>query len=167
MESGFYVGGKFTADCYDENGNLVWSEDFPNGVTNTALNDLLNIYLRNGTPTAAWYMGLVDNAGFTLFAAADTAASHAGWSEFTAYSGSNRPQWSPGAASGQAVVNGTTVDFAITGTGTIKGAFIISNNTKGGTSGTLYSTGGFDQGNQAVSSGYTLKVTYTAFNQVV
>lgn len=156
------VGGRFHFEAYDADGKLAWSAEIPNGVKNTALNDVLNVYLRNGTPKAAWYMSLIDNSGFTALAAADTISSHAGWSEATGYSSSTRPAWSPGAASGQAVVNGTAVDFAMTGTATIKGAFIVSESTKGGTTGLLYCTAAFIEGNQAVQNGYTLKVTYTA-----
>ena len=163
MEAGnTNVVGRFDVECYDEDGKLAWSATVPNGVTNTALNDVLNVYLRNGTPKANWYMGLIDNSGFTALAAADTISSHAGWSEATGYSASTRPAWAPAAASSQAVVNSSTVDFAMSGTATIRGLFIVSDNTKGGTSGLLYSTAAFTEGNQAVLNGYTLKVTYTA-----
>lgn len=159
--SGMKAVGNAVVEAYDANGNLVWTAHAPNGVCNAALNDALNVYLRNGTPKAAWYMGLVDNSGFTAFAAADTISSHAGWTEATGYSSSTRPQWSPGAASSQAVVNGTTVDFAMTGSAVIRGLMVASDSTKGGSSGLLYSTAQFAEGNQTVASGYTLKVTYT------
>jgi hypothetical protein len=44
---------------------------------------------------------------------------------------------------------------------TVKGLFLISDSTKGGTTGTLFSTAAFTGGTQAVNSGDTLKVTYT------
>jgi hypothetical protein len=156
------VGGHFVIECYDKNGNLKWQDTAENGVTNTALNDVLNVYIEAGSQTTTWYCGLVDNAGFTGFAAGDTSASHSGWSESTAYSNSTRIQWSPGAASSQSITNSSTMDFSInTNSTVIKGLFIISNSTKGGSTGTLFSTAAFSGGTQSVNSGDTLKVTYT------
>jgi hypothetical protein len=153
--------GVFKVTCLDRQGKVKWMDEAHNLVTNTALNDVLNEYIRATTQTTAWYMGLVDNSGFTAFAAADTSASHAGWSESTAYSNATRPQWSPGAASSQSITNASSVNFSINGTATIKGLFIIANNTVGGTTGLLFSEAAFSGGNQAVSNGDTLQCTYT------
>ena len=161
--SHFGVGGHFVIECRDSDGNLQWEDTAENGVTNLALNDVLNVYLRNTAATANWYIGLVDNAGFTGFAAGDTMASHTGWAENTNFSNANRVQWSPGAAASQGVTNGTTCDFnmnPVSGA-TIRGLFLASDNTKGGTTGLLFSTAAFSGGNQTVNSGDTLKVTYT------
>ncbi len=155
------VGGYFVIECRDADGNLRWEDTAENGVTNTALNDVLNVYLRNTSATANWYIGLVDNSSFTGFAAGDTIASHTGWAESVAYSNTNRVQWSPGASSSQGVTNGTTCDFNMNGTATIKGLFLASDNTKSGTTGKLFSTAAFSGGNQTVNNGDTLKVTYT------
>jgi len=52
--------------------------------------------------------------------------------------------------------------FSINATATIGGAFLISNNTKGGTTGTLFSAADFQSpGDRSVVSGDTLNVTYT------
>lgn len=155
------IGGSFDIKCVRPDGKVRWRDKAKNGVTNTALNSVLDVYLGNQTQIASWYIGLVDNSGFSAFAAADTASSHSGWSETTAYTESTRPQWSPAAASSQSVTNTSTVDFSINATKTIRGLFLISNSTKGGTSGTLFSTASFSGGNQSVNSGDTLKVTYT------
>jgi hypothetical protein len=157
------VGGYFTVECYDADGVKRWEERAKNGVSNAALNDLLNVYLRNTSQTAAWYLGLVDNASYTSFAPGDTMSSHSGWIENTNYSGATRPQWSPAAAASQSVSNTTTVDFAMNpgSAVTIRGLFVASDSTKGGTSGTLFSTAAFSGGNQTVNNGDTLKITYT------
>lgn len=140
----------------------IKSEDWGhNLITNVALNDVLNEYIRGTTQTTAWYMGLVDNSGFSTFAAADTAASHAGWSENQNYSNSPRPQWSPGSASSQSITNSSSVNFSMTGTVTIRGIFIISNSTIGGTTGTLFSEAAYSGGNQSVNNGDTLQNTYS------
>lgn len=145
----------------DSFGNLV-SEDWGhNLIVNAGLNDVLNAYIRGTTQTTSWYMSLVDNSGYSAFAAADTAASHAGWAENQSYSQSTRPQWSPGAASSQSITNSSSVNFSITATVTIRGIFIISNSTIGGTTGTLFSEAAFSGGNQSCNNGDTLQATYT------
>ncbi len=140
----------------------VKSDDYGhNLITNAGLNDVLNAYIRGTTQTTAWYMSLVDNSGFSAFAAADVASSHAGWSENQSYSQATRPQWSPGAASSQSITNSSSVNFSITATVTIRGIFIISNSTIGGTTGTLFSEAAFSGGNQSCNNGDTLQATYT------
>jgi hypothetical protein len=145
----------------DATGRLK-SEDWGhNLICNTALNDVLNEYIRATTQTTAWYMGLVDNAGYSAFAATDTSSSHSGWAENQAYTQSTRPQWSPSAASSQSITNSSSVNFSINATVTIRGIFIISNSTIGGTTGTLFSEAAFSGGNQSCNSGDTLQSTYT------
>jgi hypothetical protein len=164
-DSGLRVGGHFDVECYDRDGNLRWADRAKNGVTDAAINNVLDVYLRSGSQTGTWYLSLVDNSGFVAFASADTMASHAGWSEVSSsdLGNSTRPAWTPGAASGKAVTNGTTVDFSITAgsTRTIRGVFLTSANDKGGTTGILFATAAFSGGNQTVNNGDTLKVTYT------
>jgi hypothetical protein len=157
----FSIGGFFTVSCYGPDGALRWSQVCKNGVTNVALNNVLDVYLRAVAGSAAWYIGLIDNAGYSAFAAADTMASHAGWSESSDYAAATRPQWSPGAAANQSVTNAATVDFAMNATKTIRGLFLANDNAKGGVTGTLFATAAFSGGNQAVNNGDTLKVTYT------
>jgi hypothetical protein len=154
-------GNLFKLECFGPEGDLKWAEEFPNSVTLACLDDVLNVYLGGTTATTTWYLGLVDNAGFTAFASSDTMASHAGWSESTVYSGSNRLAWTLGASSGQSVTNASTVNFAVTTAATIRGLFLASTNDKGGTDGKLFSTASFTGGNQAVNPGDTLKATYT------
>jgi hypothetical protein len=153
--------GEYTVRCIAPDGTVRWIAMARNLITNAGLNDVLNAYIRGTTQTTAWYMGLVDNSGFTAFAAADTMSGHAGWSESQAYSNGSRPQWSPGAASNQSITNGSTVNFSMNASATIRGIFIASNSTTGGTSGTLFSEAAFSGGNQSVNSGDTLQCTYT------
>jgi hypothetical protein len=52
--------------------------------------------------------------------------------------------------------------YSINATQTVGGAFLISNSTKGGSTGTLYSASDFTSpGDRSVVSGDTLNVTYT------
>ena len=159
--SGVSAGGFFHVECVDRDGVTRWVDDTHNVVVNGALDSILNVYLRAVAAITTWYLGLVDNAGFTAFAVGDTMASHAGWVESQDYTQATRNAWVPGASSGQTVTNGTTVDFSMNATKTIRGIFLNSANDKGGTTGTLFSTAAFSGGNQAVANGDTLKVTYT------
>jgi len=57
--------------------------------------------------------------------------------------------------------SGSPAAFSINATATIAGMFMVTNSTKSGTSGTLYSEGNFTQGNRSVVSGDTLNCTAT------
>jgi hypothetical protein len=148
--------GKFIVEHFRK-GEKIGEYEFPNGIVDQGLNSILGIMFHSDTQITTWYIGLIDNSGFSALANADTLASHAGWNEFTNYTG-NRKSWSPGSASSRSITNGTTADFAITGTGTLKGIFV--SNAASGTSGTLWSTAAFGA-TVSVSNGDTLKVTYT------
>jgi hypothetical protein len=160
-----FLRGVYHVKCFDAAGNLKWEDTADNLITNAGLNDVLNEYIRNTTQTAAWYMGLVDNTSFTAFAAGDVMSSHTGWIENAAYSNGTRPQWSPGASSGQSITNASTVNFSINAnTQTIHGLFIVGGtgaSTISATTGTLFSEAAFSGGNQAVNNGDTLQCTYT------
>lgn len=136
-----------------------WDEAFDNLVTTVGKNDLLTNQFKGSSYTAAWYLGLIDNAGYTAVAAGDTMSSHAGWTESTAYSDGARKTLSFGTAS-SASLAATAASFSINATATIKGAFSATNSTKGGTTGTLYSAGAFSA-TRNVENGDTLNVTLT------
>lgn len=139
---------------------LIGVHNTTNGIVDVGLNHLLDVTFDNAAQTATWFMGLVDNSGFTAFADADTMASHTGWNVFTTYSESVRPTWNPDAASARSISNGTSVDFSINGSGTVKGIFVTSNNVKSGTTGILWATAAFAS-TVAVTNGDILKITYT------
>lgn len=157
----------FRLSCYNKDGQLKWSESIDcgkhqdgNGVTTAGVNSLLDVYFRAQTQLTTWYIGLVDNSGFSSFSATDTMSSHAGWTESTAYTSATRVQWTPSAASGGSISHSGTIDFTMNAGGTLKGAFVVSNSTKGGTSGTLWATGSFSSTQTFVSTD-VIKVTTT------
>jgi hypothetical protein len=130
-------------------------------VTTVGKNDILNQYFTGSAYTAAWFIGLVDGGSTPTYAAGDTMASHAGWTENVGYSNSTRVAWSSaGAASAGSIVNNAAA-FNINATGTIAGQFMVTNSTKSGTTGVLYSEASFTQGNRSVVSGDTLNCTAT------
>lgn len=156
-----HAAGRYTVECRGADGQLKWSDSFSNLVTTAGKNDLLDKYLGGAAYTAAWFIGLIDSVSYSAVAAGDTASSHAGWIESVAYSNATRPAPSWGAAASSTKAS-TATGFTVNATATIKGAFLISNSTKGGTSGLLYSAGLFSGGDRAVVGGDTLNVTYTA-----
>lgn len=138
---------------------LAWVENPGNLVVTVGGNDLLTNQFKGSSYTAAWYLGLIDNASFSAVALADTMASHAGWLESTVYSNGTRISLSFGTASAKSLA-ASAAAFSINGTATINGAFSATNSTKGGTTGTLYSAGSFSA-TRSVVNGDTLNVTLT------
>jgi len=140
--------------CLDKDGNIKWEENKKNLITTAGLNHILDTQFHASTQVTTWYIGL-KGAGTPV--AADTMASHSSWSEITDYSG-NRNAWTEGAASSGSMTNSSSVDFSVTGTATVAGAFL--NTAATGTAGTLYGVVDFSS-SRAVISGDTLQVTVT------
>jgi hypothetical protein len=148
----------WTIECYDSEGNLKWGETKKNLVTTEGLNHVLSSTLDGGTQITTWYVGL---KGAGSAAAGDTMSSHAGWTENTDYSQSVRQTLTLGTASAGSIDNtASKATYSINGTATIAGAFITSDSTKSGTTGTLYGVVDFAS-SRAVISGDTLEVTVT------
>jgi hypothetical protein len=139
--------------CLGPDGAPKWQAAFTNLVTDAGKDSLLDIMFDAATQVTTWYLGLVAGAS-PSFAAADTLASHAGWTEFTGYSGDRQAIGFAEPAS-QSLASAADVSFAITGAGTVGGAFVCSVAT--GTAGILYSEGDLDA-DRTVASGDTLNV---------
>lgn len=152
----FNFGGVFKVRCFGPDGNLKWEDVAKNLVVNEGLNHILDVVLHNQSQVTTWYIGL-KNTGSP--AAADTLASHAGWTENTNYTG-DRKEFVEGAASGQSIDNvGNEAQFSINADSqTIAGAFLCSVAT--GTSGTLLCAADFASA-KSCDNGDTLEVTYT------
>lgn len=148
-------------ECWDPHGKLKWTEDYHNLVVNEGLDDSLDKHFKGSSYTAAWYVGLTD--GSPTFAAGDTMASHSGWTEVTAYDEAARLTLTLGSVSGQSVDNsGSPAQFTISANNTtVGGTFLVTDSTKGGTSGTLYGGGAFSAGDKTLDDNDTLSVTVT------
>jgi hypothetical protein len=141
-------------------GEVIWTEVGENLIVNTGLDDALDKWLKGSTYTAAFYVGLTD--GTPTVAAGDTMASHAGWVEVTAYDEANRQTLTLGSVSSQSVSNtASKAVFTISGTTTVGGAFLTTNSTKGGSTGTLISAKAFTGGDRSVVDNDVLNVTVT------
>ena len=161
---GVGAGGVYTVVCHDANGNMKWSDSFHNLVVNQGLQDMNSKYFSGSGYTAAWYLGLVTGPGSgTAFAAGDTLASHAGWTENTAYTGNRKAATFGTATTADPSVISNSASPAVftmsSNAQTIAGAFLCS--VSSGTSGILFSAGDFTGGDKFVDSGDTLTVTYT------
>lgn len=154
------VKGQFHFQIHDVDGTLLWEERVPNGSTTVGRNHMLSTEYAGGTPITAWFIGLVDNSGFSAFAAADTMASHAGWAESVAYSEGARQAFTPGSAASGVISSSSPAVFTASGTVTLHGAFLTELSTKGGTTGILAATGAFSS-NQTLTVGQTLSVSYS------
>ena len=166
VTEGVGAGGVYTLQCLDKDGKLKWEVSTHNLVVNVGLQDMNTQYFKGSAYTAAWYIGLYGAGASTTPAAGDTMASHAGWTEAVPYSNATRPAATFGTATtaDPSVIDNSAspASFTINATATVGGAFLVSNSTKSGSTGILFSASDFTApGDRSVVSGDTLNVTYT------
>lgn len=169
------IAGYYHVECRDKDGNLKWTDEFPNLVVAVGKQLMLDTLL-SGTSytTVGPYLGLISGSSPT-FLAADTMSSHSGWTEFTNYTvgGSavrGTASFSSATSSGLSPSNVTTktasaITYTITGAGgTVGGCFLVTgsgaSSTQSNTSGTLYSAGAFSTA-KVTTAGDTVSVTYS------
>jgi hypothetical protein len=162
--------GRYEIECIGADGKLKWRETINNVVQTAGKNLMLDTAFAGSAYTVTGpYMGLISSTSYSAVAAGDTMASHAGWLEAgganaPAYTGNRKTAvWSAATAGGKAL--SAALSFAITGTGTVKGAFLVFGSgalaTKDNTGGTLWSAGTFSTGDKAVVNADTLNVNYS------
>ena len=156
---GMHINHHYRFECFEyEGGPLLWSEEFDNLVTTAGHNKYLDATLKTGLASPAWYIGL-KNTGTVN--AADTMASHSGWTTNTTYSNATNPAWTPGSIAAGSVDNsGSVAVFNINGSTTLYGAFLSDNSAVGGATGILLAAGDFGTA-QPVISGNVLNCTIT------
>jgi len=160
------AGGVFTVQCIGADGQVKWEESLKNLVVNQGLQDMNTEYFKGVSYTATWYIGLYGAAASNDPTSADTAASHPGFTEIVPYSNATRPAATFGTATtaDPSVISNSAspAAYTINATSTVGGAFLISDNTKSGSAGVLFSASDFAApGDRNVSSGDTINVTYT------
>lgn len=158
--------GKYLIECRDSEGKLKWTLEPKNLVVNQGLQDMNAKYFKGIGYTAAWYIGLYGAASSNNPTANDTAALHPGFTEITPYSNATRPAATFGTATtanpSVQTNSASPAAFNINGTAVVGGAFLISNDTPGGSTGILFSASDFiAPGDRTVASGDVLNVTYT------
>lgn len=140
----------------------AWEEDCVNLMPTVGKNNMLDNHWAGSAYTAAWYCGLINTTAYTGLSAGDTMASHGGWTEDTNYSQATRVAPSFSAAASGSKATSAAMVFTMNASTTIKGIFINSVSTKGGTTGTLTSEVLFSGGDQVCTSASTLNVTFTS-----
>lgn len=153
------LGGVFGVEHYRK-GELLFAGNDPNIVVNQGLDHALSVIFNGGAQIATWFVGLFE--GNYTPVATDTAANiAANATECTAYDETVRQTWVEAAPSGQSITNSASkATFTMNATKTVYGAFLVSLNTKGGTTGTLFAASKFSAARNVVDDDQLL-VTYT------
>ena len=162
--------GRYEVECIGADGKLKWRDTIENVVCTVGKNLMLDTAFAGAAYTVTGpYMSLISSTSYTAVAAGDTMTSHAGWLEAgganaPTYSGNRKTAVWSAAASGAKALS-PALSFAITSTGTVKGAFLCFGsgavNTKDNTGGVLWSAGTFTTGDKAVVNGDTLNCNYS------
>lgn len=174
-DEGLGMAGVYHVECRDAQGNLKWTEEFPNLVNAIGKELMLDTLLKGSSYSVTGpFLGLIDGAGST-FAASDTMTSHSGWTEFVNYTvgGSavrGTAVFASASSTGSTPSNVTTsaasaITYTITGGGgTVGGCFLVlgsgASSTLSNTGGTLYSAGNFTTA-KVTTAGDTVSVTYS------
>jgi hypothetical protein len=169
------IEGIYHVECRDADGNIKWTDSFPNLVNAIGKQLMLNTLLAGTSYTTVGpYLGLIGTTSPT-FAASDTMTSHTGWTEFTNYTvgGSavrGTAVFSAATSAGTTPSNVTTaaasaITYTITGAGgNVTGCFLVTgsgaSSTLSNTGGTLYSAGAFTTA-KTTTAGDTVSVTYS------
>jgi len=153
------VGGVFHCQ-HVRNGEVIDEWDQPNLVVNEGLDKLLSVMFNAGTQISTWYLGLFEG-NYTPTSTVTAATIAADATECTAYDEAARPEYNEAAPSSQSITNSANrATFTFNASKSVYGAFLISNNTKGGSTGTLFSAARFSSSKSVVSSDELL-LTYT------
>ncbi len=159
MDSKLQVGGRYHIE-HVRGGEVIDREDVTNIVVNEGLDHLLNTVFHGGTQINTWYLGLFEG-NYTPVATATGASISGAATECVAYDEAQRQEFKEGAASAQSITNAADkATFTMNASKTIYGAFLVSNGTKGATSGTLFSAARFASPKQVVDDDQLL-LTYT------
>jgi hypothetical protein len=177
IPEGMGVDGFYHVECRDAQGNLKWTEEFPNLVVAVGKQLMLDTLLRtSGTYTTVGpFLGLT-KVSLTP-AATDTmttlvTTNSAEFTNYTVGGSAVRGTAVFGAAtsSGSTPSNVTTstaasITYTITGAGgTVYGCFLVTGtgavSTQSSTAGTLYSEGNFSTA-KTTTAGDTVSVTYS------
>jgi hypothetical protein len=183
------AGGFYRAWFVNADGVTEWEDTIENVWCSQGSEAVLTHALKGAAYTATCFLGLIDSVGYgfagangtgvsrTALAGSITAVGGAspanGWNETPTSTATPRGTPSFGTASSSGVNSDlatSTVAFSTLETRTIKGCFLVIRSaagtasvaTVGSTAGALLSCGLFTGGDQVVSAGGTLNVTYTA-----
>jgi len=168
------IEGYWHVECRDAQGNLKWTEEFPNLVVAVGKQLMLDTLLKGSSYSVTGpYLGLT-NASLTP-AATDVMSTIVPSKEFTAYTvgGSavrGTAVFASSTSTGSTPSNVTSstasaITYTITGAGgTVYGCFLVlgsgASSTQSNTGGTLYSEGNFSVA-KTTTAGDTVSCTYS------
>ena len=177
IPEGMGIDGYYHVECRDKEGNLKWTEEFPNLVVAVGKQLLLDTLLRtSGTYTTVGpFLGLTKVSLTPATTDTMTTLVTTNAAEFTNYTvgGSavrGTAVFAASSSSGTTPSNVTTstataITYTITGAGgTVYGCFLVTGSgavsTQSSTAGTLYSEGNFSTA-KITTAGDTVSVTYS------
>jgi len=160
----FLASGLWRVICEYPDGSFKWEDIIRNTITAEGINYILDAGFHSGTPIAetSWFIGVISTSSPTILDG-DTMASHSGWTEQQSYDEATRTAWGHGPPASKVVTNASPVIYTGSSGGPypFNGLFLTSDNTKGGTTGTLWGGGGFSQGNKNLDEGEKINITYS------
>lgn len=156
------AGGYFTIE-HIRDGEVIYTEDTKNIVVDEGLEHILDVALSNGSQNSAWYIGIFKN-NYTPIAgnvAATFPLSGTANEISTEIDETTRPAWTEAGVSSKTITNSASpAVFTANTSVSVYGAFLVSTNTIGGTSGVLCAAAKFAAVRNLVSTD-VLNVTYT------
>jgi hypothetical protein len=166
--------GRYWFVCHDAEGNEKWRDTIDNITCNEGKNVMLDSSLAGSGYTAACFMGLISNVGWSAVAATDTAAQINGTNAWKEAGGANAPTysgfrptclWSVAAAGVKSLSAALAFNITSGSNLTVKGGFIVfgagATHTIDDPHGFLLSVGTFTNGDKIVSNGDTISATYS------
>lgn len=152
---------------------VAWEAEAPNTVCTEGKNLALDTFLAgSGYTVVGPYMGLISSVSWSATAATDVGTQINGTNAWKEAGNANAPTytaprktaaWSAAAAGSKAL--SAALSFAITGSGTVKGAFLLYGTgavtTIDNANGKLMSAGVFTGGDKVVANLDTLNVSYS------
>ena len=151
MSDGAVVAGWMRTVCRGRDGRVKWVDEGWNLITDEGLDWILT-----GDVTSGLHVGIADNAGN-----AQGTWGMGDLSEVTAYTEAARPSYQSSVASQTATNDGNEAAFSVDTDGTsYDGAFIATDDTKGGTGGTLIAVRQRGGGSRTLDDGDTLEIQY-------
>jgi hypothetical protein len=141
-------------------GQIIDEFDTPNLVVDQGLNHILDVLLPRFDQIGTWYLGVFEG-NYTPVAGLTAATIAGAATECTAYDEATRPAYVEAAAAAKVTTNSASkATFTFNATKTLYGAFLISDSTKAGTSGTLLAAAKFAAPKGVVATDQLL-LTYT------
>lgn len=153
------IGGSYHGQIIRD-GRVIDEFVDKNLVVDEGLNSLLNIMFNGATQVPTWYMGVFEG-NYTPVSGVTGATVASAATECTAYASTTRPAYTEAASTAKSMTNSANrASFVFTAGKTIYGALLVSDNTKGGTAGTLFSAARFST-SKVVAVDDELLLTYT------